>query len=104
MTKKSDAAKVKEVEKRSVWQSVSKEAETLAEKRLEWLELNDPANAARIRTLRRDDGSLVINELTGTVHDLDVALVPRTLDDLQNTDPLVGRKSYKLQPADQKAE
>lgn len=96
MTKKSDAAKVKEVEKGSAWQSVSKEAEELAEKQLEWLKINDPANAARIRTLRRDDGSLVINDYTGTLHDLNVALVPRTLEELKNTDPLVNRKTVVL--------
>lgn len=64
------------------YQSTSPEAEALQTARLAWLVKHNPDVAATIRTLKRPDGSLVINDLTQTENDLTAAGVPELEEDL----------------------
>lgn len=65
--------------------SSSKEDEELAIARLEWLRRRNPQAASNVRILTRPDGSLVINQATATMSDLDVMNVPKTMADLSDT-------------------
>ena len=69
--------------------SVSAEVEDLATARFKWLESRYPDSAKLVRRLIRDDGTLVINELTATVSDLDKIGVPKSYEGLSNIDSLI---------------
>lgn len=64
--------------------STSLEEEDLATARFKWLEAKDPTKAATVRRLIRKDGTLVINELTATVGDLNKLGVPQSYEGLRS--------------------
>ena len=68
--------------------SVSAEAEDLATARYKWLEARYPVDAEQVRRLIRPDGTLVINECTATVSDLDRLGVPKSYEGLSSLNTL----------------
>ena len=68
--------------------SVSAEAEDLAAARYKWLEARYPVEAVQVRRLIRTDGTLVINECTATVSDLDRLGVPKSYEGLSSLNTL----------------